>query len=162
MFRSRVYLYFSVNYSIIKGVTFVAAPLRGYTFGGANLRAITGEVLMKRVILLVCVLMCVVLTGCQKVEREETTEVIATVTDRSHTIAYTTLMPMRSGKVTTYMPQFHPATYYVAVSYEGISKTFNNQALYESVQVGDTVQVILYHGYDKDDNLIKETLMLPE
>ena len=117
---------------------------------------------MKRVILLVCILMCIVLTGCQKVEREETMKVRATVTDRSHTVSYTTLIPIYNGKTHSYIPQFHPATYHVTVSYGDIYYTFNNQELYNSVQVGDTVQVILYHGFDKDNNLIKETLMLPE
>lgn len=117
---------------------------------------------MKRVILLVLVLMCVILTGCQKVEREERTVVIATVTDQSHMLAYTTMMPIRNGKITTYIPQYHPATYYVTVSYEGVKQTFNNQELYESVEVGDTLQVILYHGYDRDNKLIKETLLMPE
>lgn len=117
---------------------------------------------MKRVILLFLVLICVLLTGCQKVEREERTVVTATVTNRNHAISYTTMMPIRNGKITTYIPQYHPATYHVTVSYEGVKQTFNNQELYESVEVGDTLQVILYHGYDRDNKLIKETLLMPE
>lgn len=42
------------------------------------------------------------------------------------------------------------------------TETFNDRNLYENVKEGDTIQMVLYKGYDKDDNLIKQTLQFPE
>lgn len=117
---------------------------------------------MKRFILLVVIIMCVALTGCQTVEKEEKIDVNATVTDMQYRSSYVTMVPIKSGKIRTFVPQTHPARYLVTISYEDVSKTFNNRDLYENVKEGDTIQMVLYRGYDKDDNLIKQTLQFPE
>mgnify|MGYP000516744321 FL=1 len=72
------------------------------------------------------------------------------------------MMPISNGKTTTLIPQTHPARYLVTISYEDVSETFNDRNLYENVKEGDTIQMVLYKGYDKDDNLIKQTLQFPE
>lgn len=117
---------------------------------------------MKRFILLVVIIMCVALTGCQIIEKEEKIDVNATVTDMQYRSSYVTMMPIYTGKTTTLIPQTHPARYLVTISYEDVSETFNNRNLYENVKEGDTIQMVLYKGYDKDGNLIKQTLQFPE
>ena len=117
---------------------------------------------MKRFILLVVIIMCVSLTGCQAIEKEEKIDVNATVTDIQYWSSYVTMMPIFNGKTTTLIPQTHPARYLVTISYEDVSETFNDRNLYENVKEGDTIQMVLYKGYDKDDNLIKQTLQFPE
>lgn len=117
---------------------------------------------MKRFILLVVIIMCVALTGCQTTEKEEKIDVNATVTDMQYQSSYVTMIPIFNGKTTTLIPQTHPARYLVTISYEDVSETFDNSTLYENVKEGDTIQMVLYKGYDKDDNLIKQTLQLPE
>ena len=113
-------------------------------------------------ILLAVIIMCVALTGCQTIEKEEKIDVNATVTDIQYRSSYVTMMPIYNGKTTTLIPQTHPARYLVTISYEDVSETFNDRNLYENVKEGDTIQMVLYKGYDKDDNLIKQTLQFPE
>lgn len=117
---------------------------------------------MKRFILLVVIIMCVALTGCLAIEKEEKIDVNATVTDIQYRSSYVTMTPIFNGKTTTIIPQTHPACYLVTISYEDVSETFNDRNLYENVKEGDTIQMVLYKGYDKDDNLIKQTLQFPE
>lgn len=119
---------------------------------------------MKRFTVLLAIIMCVVLTGCQSVFVREKTEVSATVTEMQYEDSYTTLMPMYNAatKTTMLIPQSHSAQYLVTITYEGISETFDDKTLYESVKEGDIIQMILCEDYDEDDNLIKQTLQFPE
>jgi hypothetical protein len=117
---------------------------------------------MKRFVLLVAIIMCTILTGCQLIEKEEKINVNAEVTDMQYERSYVTKRPMKMGETYTYVSQRHPARYLVTISYEDVSETFNDENLYESVKEGDTIQMILYKGYDKNDNLIKQTLQFPE
>lgn len=117
---------------------------------------------MKRIILVSTIILCILLTGCQKIVEEETFEVNAVVTEKDYQGSYTTYIPMRVGKVTMMSPQFHPAKHNVTITYEDISQTFNNEELYEKVSEGDTITVILYHGYNEDRELVKKELLLPE
>lgn len=117
---------------------------------------------MKRFILLVVIIMSVALTGCQTIEKEEKIDVNATVTDMQYQSSYVTMMPIYNGKTTTLIPQTHPARYLVTISYEDVSETFNDRNLYENVKEGDIIRMVLYKIYDKDDNLIKQTLQFPE
>ena len=108
--------------------------------------------------------MCVVLTGCQSVTVIEKSDVSATVTKMQYEASYTAFIPMYNAatKTTMYLPSEQPEQYLVTINYESVSEIFDNQTLYESVKEGDTIQMILCKYYDKDNNLIKETLLLPE
>ncbi len=119
---------------------------------------------MKRFTVLIAIIMCVVLTGCQSVTVREKIEVSATVTNMQYEASYTTLMPMYNAatRTTMLMPISHPAQYLVTITYESVSKTFDDQTLYESVKEGDTIQMILCKDFDEDNNLIRQTLLLPE
>lgn len=115
----------------------------------------------KRTVALVAILLtCLfLLAGCEKIAREQTEEVTATVTDRHYHSMYTTYYYSPATK--TMMPQFHPARYHVTLTYGELSYEFNNHDLYDSVEVGDTIQVILYKGWNTDGELIKKELHLP-
>ena len=84
---------------------------------------------MKRFILLVVIIMCIALTGCQTIEKEEKIDVNATVTDMQYRSSYVTFLPIYNGKTTTLIPQTHPARYLVTISYEDVSETFNDRNL---------------------------------
>ena len=117
---------------------------------------------MKRLITFLTIILCVILTGCNPVDAEEKLEVTATVTDMQYKDSYITMMPVYTGEFVTFVSQTHPAQYLVTICYEDVSETFNNKSLYERVKKDDTLQMILYKGYDKDNNLIKQYLSLPE
>jgi len=93
---------------------------------------------MKRFIFLVVIIMCVALTGCQAIEKEEKIDVNATVTDIEYQSSDGTMMPIFNGETTILIPQTLPARYLVTISYEDVSKTFNDRNLYENVKEGDT------------------------
>lgn len=64
---------------------------------------------MKRFILLVVIIICVVLTGCQAIEKEEKIDVNATVTDMRYRVPYVTKSPMYNSKTMSPFPKLHPA-----------------------------------------------------
>lgn len=111
---------------------------------------------MKRFTVLLAIIICVVLTGCQSVITMEKVEVSATVVEMQYEDSLIWYNPALK------MPQSLPAEYLVTISYEDISQTFNNQTLYESVNEGDTIQMILCKEYDEAGNLIRQTLQFPE
>lgn len=111
---------------------------------------------MKRFTLLLAIIMCVILTGCQSVIVREKNDVYATVTEVQYKDSSVWYNPALK------MPQVLPEKYLVTISYEGISETFDNKTLYESVKEGDTIQMILCSDYDENGNLIKQTLEIPE
>lgn len=117
---------------------------------------------MKRFILLVVIIMCVTLTGCQTIKKEEKIDVNATVTDMQYRSPYIILRPIIYNGNPAVIPQTILARYLVTISYEDVSETFDDKKLYENVKEGDTIQMVLYKVYDKDDNLIEQTLQFPE
>ena len=118
---------------------------------------------MKRFILIFSsIILCVVLSSCETIEKEEKLEVSATVIDKQYKNAYTTMMPVFNGKTTTLIPQRHPALYLVTISYDDVSETFEDRKLYENVKKGDDIKMILYKGYDKKNNLIIKTIQLTD
>lgn len=100
--------------------------------------------------LLVVILCIFAIAKDKRIEREDEKEVTAIVTHKKYESSYVTMIPMNACNV----PQSHAARYLVTMSYEDVSVTFNDKALYENVKEGDTMQMILYKAYDKDDNLV--------
>lgn len=119
---------------------------------------------MKRFVLLVTIIMCVVLTGCQSLTVSEEIEVSAVIAEVQYKAPYILQLPTYDSisKTTKIRQQPYPAQYLVTITYKDISETFNDRDLYESVAEGDTIQIVLYKVYDKDGNLIKQTLQFPE
>ena len=105
------------------------------------------------------VLFIFVRSNDKTIEREDEEQVTAIVTHKKYESSYVTMIAMNSCSV----PQSHAARYLVTMSYEDVSITFNDKALYENVKEGDTMQMILYKAYDKDDNLVgRPELRFPE
>ena len=120
---------------------------------------------MKRfIIMLLTIIMCVVVTGCRTIVIREKEEVSAIVTEMQYKSSYITFISMYNAatKTTTLIPQTHPAKYLVTIAYGGISETFNDKNLYESVKEGENIQMLLCKDYDEDNVLINQTLQLPE
>lgn len=113
---------------------------------------------MKRfTVLLIIVIMCGVLTSCrQPIIDEEKIEVCATVAEMEYEESYCRYNP------TLRILEYVPEEYLVTITYEDISKTFDNKRLYKRVEEGDSIQIILYKKYDEDGKLIRQTLQLPE
>ena len=116
---------------------------------------------MKRIVFLLVIALCFALMGCQKIVTEETIEVQAIVTDKAYKSAYVTMIPVKVGNVTTMVPQNHPAKYYITVTYEDLSETFDNKALYEELCEGDVLTVIFYRAYNEERQLVRKEIRLP-
>lgn len=71
-----------------------------------------------------------------------------------------TLVPMVDGK--TIIPTTIPVRYLLTVTYDKVNETFNNKELYENIQKGDQIRVILCNYYDRNYNLIDQRIKLRE
>ena len=85
------------------------------------------------------------LSSCdfRKEIKRETQNVVGTVVDTNFTPSRT--IPMRSGKVTTFIR--YPARHSVYVEYNGIREIFNSSLLYDNYKVGDNIDLILITIY---------------
>ena len=75
--------------------------------------------------------------------KRETENVIGVVVDTNFTPSRT--IPMRSGKITTYIR--YPARHSVYVEYNGIEETFNDSFLYDNYKAGDNIDLVLITIY---------------
>ena len=122
---------------------------------------------MKRlslIISIIClILVCVIsfLKSNVVVDKEETLSVTATITDKEHKKTYTTMMHITTGKTTTLIPQTHPEKFLVTVEYQNLTETFDDEDLYNSVDCGDSIEIILYKTFNKKGKLLDESLKLP-
>lgn len=94
---------------------------------------------MKKTLLAFGMMLSVIgLTGCAEIEynREQVT---GTVVYKDYDSSW--MQPVSAGKVTTFI--HHPASYDITVNYEGVETTFDDKALFDSVEIGDTLIVNL-------------------
>lgn len=92
---------------------------------------------MKKLLMVVMMLVALVLAGCGHDISE------GTIVDKSKTEAYTSVIPIYSGKQTVLVPQYHSASYYVKV--QGVDKKGKevteefsvSKEAYENYQIGD-------------------------
>jgi hypothetical protein len=103
-----------------------------------------------------------VLTACAS--RYETTLVDAKIIDKEYDKAETKTKEYKdsAGKIQTKTEKI-PEEWEITVDYNGIQKEFefSNSDFYDSVQVGQTMQVELKTGFDKNDVVVSEALQLP-
>lgn len=122
---------------------------------------------MKQVII-ICVVVAIILSiiaiGYFVALDVEKIEVTAKVTNLEYKKAISQLIPYHnpSTKTTIVRTQQTPAKYLVTITYEDISVTVNDKYLYNSVQEGDTIQMIYCRYYNKDHVLTMEKLKLPK
>lgn len=119
---------------------------------------------MKRLTSLLLIIICLCLTGCQSIKSQKKFEVSATVSEKLYKSSYTTFITIYNSqtKSTTPIPIIHPEQYFVTITYKDISETFDSKSLYLSVKEEDKINMILINYYDGKDNLVKQTLKLPE
>ena len=84
-----------------------------------------------------------------KTLRYETFFSTAEVCKKKYEEEYTTMLYI--GKV--YMPQIHEEEYNVYLMYDGKQYCFDDENLYNSVDVGDIVNVVIHEGYNKQNEL---------
>lgn len=95
---------------------------------------------MKKLLMVAMMLVVLVLAGCGHDISE------GTVVDKSKTEAYTSLIPVLSGKQTVFIPQYHSASYYLHV--EGVDK--NGKDIVEKFSVSKEA----YEKYQVRDHFI--------
>ena len=110
---------------------------------------------MKYKICLLLLVIALLLSGCviPKEVKRESENVVGVVVNTNYTPAR--IIPMRSGKVTTYIR--YPAHYDVFVEYNGIKETFNDSFLYNNYKIGDNINLILITIY-YDNNEVRYKL----
>lgn len=85
---------------------------------------------------------------------------------KEHKDAYTTHIPMTisAGKtrITTMTPVFHDEEYNVYLLYKGEDYIFNSEDMYQSLKVGDEVNVVVHEGYNLKGELKNIYLTIPE
>jgi len=98
------------------------------------------------------------LVGCTKAKYEYT-EVTGVVTYKHYNAPW--MQPISTGKMITFI--HHPASYNVGVLYEGVETSFNNEFLYNSLEIGDKLKVNLVRKIDdKTGRQLKSYLELKE
>lgn len=115
---------------------------------------------MKRFTILLTIFICIFLAGCKQVVVRDQIEVTATVTEKSYTPSYTSFVSIYHPtlKTITLSPIIHSEKHLITISYKHISNTFDDKKLYENVNQGDSIQMILYKDHDKLGQLVDETL----
>lgn len=92
-----------------------------------------------------------------------TTEVEGIVTSLSYEEAQT--IPVLNYDTESKQPQWQervePAKYYVTISYGDITEVFDDQTLYNTVEVGDHIQMVLRTSYNLDHEVQGVFLELP-
>lgn len=104
----------------------------------------------------IIIIVCLVLTVCLIIDKEENIEVSATVVN----IQY--IPPRGYYDPALRIPRMDPPKYLVTIEYGDFTQTFDNKTLYQTVEEGDTIQMILYKGYTKNGNLVIQELKMPE
>ena len=67
------------------------------------------------------------------------------------------------GKITVYQKIHHPAKFLVTVTYDDITETFDSEKLFNAVENGEEIQLILLQKFDKETGeLVHEYLKLAD
>lgn len=88
-----------------------------------------------------------------KTLRYEITPSIAIVGNKEYTAAYTTTTMIWVGKTMVPQVHFHDAEYNVYLIYNQKSYPFNNKDLYDNVDTGHKINVLVHKGYNKNNEL---------
>lgn len=111
---------------------------------------------MKKIITITLTMLVVafLLIGCEKIVKETNDPVMATVADKHQRAGYYS----RVGKTM----MWNYAKYEVTLVYDGVETTLNNRELYDTVEVGEKLEVNLYRGYNEEGKIVVNYLELIE
>lgn len=117
---------------------------------------------MKRFIALL-IISCTLLTGCHQYVYK-CTKVTGTVTSMEHKDSelVSELYHDVATRTLRTRERTEPEHNYVTVSYEDIVETFDNSELFDTLKVGDSIELNLCQTFDEDNNLVYEELELIE
>lgn len=88
------------------------------------------------------VIMLLITSEAVKTTTLKSIEVNAIVTDMHYEEPYITTASILVGTISTVGKVSHPEKYHVTLTYNNITKTFDNKDLYNSVKIGDYVTVV--------------------
>lgn len=60
------------------------------------------------------------------------------------------------------LPVYHDEEYNVCVEYDGVTKVFDSERMFDQYEKGDSISLILIEKLGKNDIIIERTLELPE
>ena len=110
-------------------------------------------------IITLLVMLCYGIVGCAAGPEPETTIVQATVTNKEYIESYTDYgyyWDMWKGKFRWKFKTF-PAEYKVTVEYQDFVETYDNKSLYESVEIGDTIDMKLTTYFNSDGEIYRQS-----
>lgn len=97
-----------------------------------------------------------------KTLRYETFPSTAEVFEKEYEGAYNTTTMVMVGKTMTPRIQYHDEEYNVYLMYEGEEYCFDDEDLYNSVNKGDMIPVVVHKGYNKHDEVKNVYLSLEQ
>ena len=128
-------------------------------------RAFIGSAIITVVgIVIIAVILSLIITSIdtELFELNETS-VQAQVVSMEYVEESSSLIPVRMGKTTTYVRQTHPEKFLVTVYYDDVTETFDSEALYQAVETGEEIHVILVQKFRKGtDELVSTWLKLAD
>lgn len=104
------------------------------------------------------IIICMILVGCNRVTEKKEQQVVGIVTHREFEEEYYSTKYVHVHRTLVPISHHHPAKYLITITYEGIEQTFDNSTLYNKVDVGDSVEVTLVNGYNKNHELVTQYL----
>ena len=90
---------------------------------------------------------------------KEVIEVTAIVSDKEYKEETSRLIPIRVGKMTSYNKRNYPEEYLVTVYYNGITDIIDNQELYNAVEEGNAVKILLKTEYNNKQQILNQELV---
>lgn len=92
---------------------------------------------------------------------DEYIPVTAVVTDKDYTPTRTINVVHKVGKTTVVQPQVTPADYDIVLQYDDIvTRIDTKKDFFESIEIGDKMNVYLYYGYNRSGEITKTCLKL--
>ena len=92
--------------------------------------------------------------------RYETFSDTAEVYSKKHEKEYTTTTIIPAGRVMVPQIHYHDEEYNVCLMYRGEQHNFDNKDLYYSVEIGDSVCILVHKGYNTKNELKKVYLSI--
>ena len=121
------------------------------------------------IIVIVWLIICLIHEGYIAIRNEflryEDFSEVVKVVRKEHKDAYTTYMSTitSTGKTTTMLiPIFHDEEFNVYLGYKGNEHCFDDEDMYDSLKVGDKVNVVVHEGYNKKGELKNTYLTIVE
>ena len=85
----------------------------------------------------------------------------AIVTSKNYKEEHTFYRQIHVGDTWMSLPQTNKEKHLVTVEYSNITETFDSELLYNSVEEGEAVNIILFTAYNSKEEIVRQELRLP-